>query len=480
MNSSTKTLIRYEWKSFVRNKFQLLLLLLTFGFGMYAIYYGNAEIDAQRETIKAVTALEEEEFSEYEASFSNKTGSKALEQTHDIASRPDYAWFRHGYHAIIPPHDHAALAIGQRDLFRYYYRLTGMSLHYQLFENELANPVNLMAGNFDLSFVITYLFPLIIIAFCYGLYSSEKENGILPLLQIQAISLRRITLIRLGFYFVIISGLATLISIIGLVVSGSVFSANNFTAASVWLLSVLIYSAFWFGLMFLIISLKRNSAFNAITAAGCWILLLIVIPGVLNILVTIKYPLNSATLASLTRRTGLENEEDEQESREVIREFLTYKPEFKGNDSLLNKNLMAKAYAAFTFLKDVNSQKDVDHYNDQVAKRSKWTSRFQWLSPPVSLQETFSQIAETDLETFIDYQYALSSFHNEITDFYFTRLFWDRPILEEDYQNLPKFSLPETNNKWRGVFITLGQVLALTLVLFVIGFIQIKRKYKSS
>jgi ABC-2 type transport system permease protein len=52
-------------------------------------------------------------------------------------------------------------------LFRYYY---------QLFENELPNPVNLLAGNFDLAFVLIYLFPLLLIVFCYGLFSAEREK----------------------------------------------------------------------------------------------------------------------------------------------------------------------------------------------------------------------------------------------------------------------------------------------------------------
>ncbi len=471
-----KTLIRYEWKSFIRNKFQLLLLCITFCFGMYAIYYGNAEIEAQRDTIKAVMALEETEFHQYKSSFAGKNETPELEQVHDIAAKPAFAWFRHGYHAIIHPHDYASLAIGQRDLFRYYYRLTGMSLHYQLFENELANPVNLMAGNFDLSFVIIYLFPLIIIAFCYGLFSAERENGTLPLLQIQTISIRKITLIRLGFYFVIIAGLALTISLIGLLVSGNIFASTNFAAALTWLLAVLVYCSFWFSLLFLIISFRKNSAFNAITAAGCWILMLIVIPAVLNVLVSVKYPLNSATLAGLTRRTGLENEQDQEEAKEVIEEFLEYRTDLRTSDSLLKINLMPKAYAAFTSLKDIQNQKVVDTYNDQVAKRSAWTAKFQWLSPSVSLQEAFSKTAETDLATLLNFQSALGTFHESISDFYFTRLFWNKPILEQDYNNLPKFEMAENTHKWKPVLVALGGVLLYAIILFSIGLTQMNKR----
>lgn len=474
MDRMIKTLIYYEWKSFIRNRFQLVMLAITFLFGLYAIYYGRSEIDAQRETIKAIQKLEHNEFSSYKSSFSEEMESLEQERNHNMASSPASAWFRHGYHAILPPHDYAPLSIGQRDLFRYYYRLTGMSLHYQLFENELANPVNLMAGNFDLSFVLVYLFPLLIIAFCYGLFSSDKENGTLSLLQIQSISIRKIIMMRLIFYYVLITGLAVIISLIGLFIAGNPLKIENQLPALTWLTGVMAYCAFWFSLLFLIVSFRKGSSFNAITAAGCWLLLLIVIPAILNVIVSTKYPLNSATLASLTRRTGLENENDEEESREVIMEFLAYKPALADSDSLIKNNMMPKAYAAFSALKDINSQKQVSHYNAQVMKRNSWTSHFHWLSPAVNMQEMFAHMTQTDLNTFLQFQDALSHFHSEITDFYFSRLFWDKLIVLEDYEHLPAFEMSIAENRGMIVWIGLSKIGVAALVVFVFGFINMK------
>ncbi|MEN7548762.1 DUF3526 domain-containing protein [Rapidithrix thailandica] len=474
MDKKIKILIRYEWKAFIRNKFQLFLLAVTFTFGLYAIYYGQSEIDAQRETINAITQLEQEEFSLYKTSFREERETLGQEQTHDIASRPAYAWYRHGYHAILPPHDYASLAIGQRDLFRYYYRLTGMSLYYQLFENELANPVNLMAGNFDLSFVLVYLFPLLIIAFCYGLFSSEKENGTLSLLQIQAVSIRKIILVRWAFYLIMITGLALLLSLIGQLTSGSPVKNENMAPAIAWILAVVVYCIFWFGLMFLIVSLRKSSSFNAITAAGSWLLLLIVIPAVLNVIVTVKYPLSSATLAGLTRRTGLENEDNKEESRKVIAEFIAHEPTLKGSERLMENNMLPKAYAAFTSLKDIHSREEVNHYNAQVAKRNAWTSRFHWLSPAVNMQEVLARIAKTDLNIFLHFQEALADFHRDITDFYFTRLFWDKPILLEDYSRLPAFKMPAVKGRWTTIYLGLSKIGFAAIVAFVLGFIKMK------
>lgn len=474
MNRSTKTLIRYEWKAFVRNRFQLLMLAVLFTFGLYAIYYGQSKINAQRDTIQAVTALEEQEFAKYRVSLQQELKTRDEEQAHDIASRPAFAWYRHGYHAILHPHDYAALAIGQRDLFRYYYRLTGMSLYYQLFENELANPVNLMAGNFDLSFVLTYLFPLVIISFCYGLYSVEKENGTLPLLRIQPIPIRKIMLLRLGFYFSIITGLSVILSLIGILLAGGLQSSDNITAGLAWLLSVVSYCAFWFALMFLIVSSRRSSSFNAMTAAACWLLFLIVIPAILNVVVSTKYPLSSATLAGLTRRTGLENEDDPEEAREVIREFLSHKPELAGSDSLLEENMMPKAYAAFTALKDIDGQEAVAHYNTQVLERSRWTSHFLWLSPAVNMQEVLAHIAETDLNTFLRFQDALTAFHGDITDFYFSRLFRGQLLVLEDYRKRPVFELSPTDKRWGTIWWGLGKIFGSAGLVLALGYSRMK------
>ncbi len=474
MDNMTKSLVRYEWKAFVRNKFQVFLIAITLLFSFYAIYYGQSEIEAQKRTIRAVKELESTEFSGYKASFKEELESLEQERNHDIASNPAYAWYRQGYHAILVPHDYAALAIGQRDLFRFYYRLTGMSLHYQLFENELANPVNLMAGNFDLSFVLVYLFPLLIIAFCYGLYSTEHESGRLSLLQIQTVSIRKITLIRLIFYFVMITGLALLISLVGLMATGDMSKSENLAPAILWVIAVLIYSSFWFGLMFLIVSLRRSSAFNAITGAGLWLIFLIVIPAVLNVAVTIKYPLDSTSLAGLTRRTGLENENDEEETRGVIMEFLAHRPQLAGSDSLIHNNLLPKAYAAFTTLKDIHGQDQVDYYNAQVKNRSEWTSRFYWLSPAVSMQEILAHIVETDLNTFLHFQDALVIFHGEITSFYFTRLFWDKPILLEDYSRLPVFQMPEIQGRWTTIWLGIAKMYLMAVVVFVLGFYNMR------
>ncbi|MEL6536033.1 MAG: DUF3526 domain-containing protein [Bacteroidota bacterium] len=480
MASITQIILRYEWKIFIRNRFQLWMLLLVAVIGLYSIYYGHTEIATQRQVLTSVMALEKSEFDTYRASFQEHPTTREEEENHDIASRPEFAWFRHGYHAMLPPHDYAALAIGQRDLFRYYYRLTGMSLHYQLFENELANPVNLMVGNFDLSFVITYLFPLLIIAFTFGLFATDREQGTLPLLLIQSVSIRRIVLTRFLFYFAIIVGLALLLSLVGLCLTGNPLAAANRAAAGTWLLFTGVYCAFWFGLMLLVISFRRSSAFSAMAGAGCWLLFLMVIPAVLNVWVATRYPLSSATLADLTRRTSLENEDDEEEALEVIGEFLAHKPELSAPDSVLKENLLSKAYAAFTSLKDIRSQTEVEHYQSTVSQRNARTYQFHWFCPPIAMQDLLAHLGETDLSTFLHFQTQLASFHGQITSFYFSRMFKNQPIMATDYDQLPAFSLASVPGRGRLLLAGFLKLLLAAVLISLLGYFNFNRNPRTS
>lgn len=475
MSRIFKTIWYYEWVTFSRNKTQVALLGAVFLFGVYAIFCGKAYMDGQRETIVQLISKETNEFEGYRGSFQDELDSKEAKQLHDLASKPGFAWFRHGYHVISSPHDYANLAIGQRDLYRYYYRLTGMGLHYQLYENEIANPFYLMVGNLDLSFMIIYILPLLIIVFCYSMYSGEKDAGILPLLQVQRASIKKILLGRLAFYFLLITGFALVLSFIGFLVSGDLLEDSNGYAALTWCIVVVVYCAFWFGLLFFIISFRRNTSFNAISSVGAWVLILIIVPAILNITLDHTYPLNSTELAGLTRRTGLEDESDEVESKEVISEFLEYRPEFAKDTSINTQNMMSKAYAAFTFLKDIDSKELVDGYNGTIRARSRWMSNFRWLVPAVSIQETFSKIAHTDLSNYMTFQAELSDFHVHVTDFYFQRLFLDKGITLEDYAERPRFEpyIGETN--WKTVYMDTLIVALLGGLFFFLGLLILKR-----
>ena len=470
-------IFRYEWRRFWRNRLQVGLLAVLVGFGLYAIYYGQRQMAGQRASIAQVVTTEQTEFAGYRAAAVADTAQPSQKDAYEEATQPTQAWYRHGYAATAPPAPLAALVVGQRDLNPGAYRLTGMGLYYQLFQNELANPQKLLVGNFDLAFVLVYLLPLFVIVLSYGLLSADRENGVLPLLHVQAASVRRLLLGKLLFGFGLVAGLAVALSVVGFVVAGARLAADA-AVLMLWLLTVLVYCAFWFALVWLLVSFNLNSAMNALTAVGLWLLFLLVVPSVLSAALAVVRPVDSSQLATLVRRTGIDNEEHEPAVRAVVRQYLRQRPDLAppAADTLFQPNLLYKGYAAYAQLNTQRQKPLVEEYLRAINAREALAARFNVLNPAVSTQNLLSQLAGTDLPTYLRFFNSLPAFHRRIVDFYYPRLFGNQPLTAADFAARPTFQAPLPTGA--GVGAGLLQLLAVAAVLFGFGYWNLPRRLR--
>jgi len=469
-------IFRYEWRRFWRNRLQVGLLTVLAVFGLYAIYYGQRQIAGQRAIIAQVQQTEQTEFAGYRAAAQADTAKLSEKDAYEQATQPTLAWYRHGYAATAPPAPLAALVVGQHDLNPGYYRLTGMGLYYQLFQNELANPQKLLVGNFDLAFVLVYLLPLFIIVLSYGLLSADRENGVLPLLHVQATSVRRLLLGKLLFGFALVTGLALVLSGVGFIVVG-VGLSTDMVVVGLWLLTVVVYCAFWFALVWLIVSFNLNSAVNALTAVGLWLLFLLVVPSLLSAGLAVVRPVDSSQLATLVRRTGIDNEEHEPTVRAVVRDYLRQRPDLAPpGDTLFQPNLLYKGYAAYSQLNTQRQRPVVDEYLRAVAAREALVARFSLLNPAVNTQNLLSQLAGTDLPTYLRFFGSLPAFHQQIVDFYYPRLFRNQPLRTADFNARPTFQAPLPTGQ--GVGTGLLELLGVALLFFGLGYVNLPHQLR--
>ena len=96
-------LFKYEWLNFKANKGLQLLLLLTLILGLYSIYYGNLEIERQKQHIQQLEHLTEQNIEELNQKYPKGTNAGDIGYYHStFASNPPSSW--------------AALAMGQRDI----------------------------------------------------------------------------------------------------------------------------------------------------------------------------------------------------------------------------------------------------------------------------------------------------------------------------------------------------------------------------
>jgi ABC-2 type transport system permease protein len=405
---------------------------------LYAIHYGNAEIDNQQHTVQYIrqqNALEQQTLARgLDADTTTAEGMAAYEK----AAYPSKLRFFLNYYAINAPQPFARLSIGQRDVDPYYLQLNAQNLYLQLFRSEIANPRKLLAGNFDLSFVIIYLLPLLIITFGYNMLSDERERGTLSILRIQPVPLHRIILCKLFFWLGITTLLLLLISLIAFLWSGIPVGSVSYIAW--WMLIALSYTVCWFGLLLLINAFNRTSAFNAMSSLGLWLLFLVVIPALLNLSFSDEQQADPTRLTDfIRRRQGLG--ESKQEKQAVLDRFYRMYPGYRPVDTAASARFFEfQAYSAYVTLLDAEAKPSVDAYYQRIWDRHQQIAGFRFINPAVNTQNLFNTLGHSGLGDAFHFRRSIAAFHRELCHFCYDPLFAGRMMTRADLNHIPVFN----------------------------------------
>ncbi|QCR21607.1 DUF3526 domain-containing protein [Pontibacter sp. SGAir0037] len=445
-----RILIKYEWLNFRADKGLLILTMLTLFAGLYGIYYGSTEVARQRENIAALEVLTEHNIAELKAKYPEGTDAG------DIG-------YYHSTFAVNHPDSWASLSIGQRDVNPYYIKLRLLNLQSQLYDTENINPLKVLSGNFDLSFVLVYLFPLLIIGLSFNILSVEKEQGTLPLLLSQPIGLPVIVGAKLTFRMMIVLGLALLLSAVAMV-WGQVVPDER---VALWLGVVVLYALFWFGVAFVVAALQKNSAFNAVTLLGVWLLLTIIIPALLNVYVAVKQPVPQALALTIKQREVVHGGWDKPK-RETMDKFFALYPQYTDTTEIKGR-FAWRWYYAFHQLGD-EAVADLAHdYQAGLQARHQLVERLNVLSVPVNVQSIFNAMAGSDLPSYLGFLQSATQYHDALREFYYPFLFNQVNFTSADYAKEPRHSFTSQPD-FATVFAGINKLLVSVILVFGIGF----------
>ena len=419
-----KTVFLIEWKAFYRIPLLVASYIFLLLAGLYAIHYGNKEINKQRSVIQAVEEKGIKQFDSLMRGFSADTLQASGKKAWRDVAEPRYAWYAQKYPAVFKPSSLAHLSLGLRDMFPYYQELQSHSLYMQVFKSDLTNPEKLLTGNLDLAFVLVFLFPLFIIGFGYDIVSGEKETGVYAIVKTQAIAFNSIVLLKLLFRFLLVSVLAMVLCVTG-------------KASLAWLGITLLYIAFWYTVVYFISSLNRNSAFNAMTLVGAWLLFLIVLPALFNAVAVYRYPIDQTNLSNYIRRIQVDESHDGLAG--LAKMYYAKNPALDDHDTTW-LTLYKKAYPMAGEIGDSLARPVVHNYYHQIGARNRFVSYFNWINPAVNTQQVFNSMACTDITGFLQYQQALEEFHHRLVTFYHEPLYLNKTFTQSDYNNKPVFA----------------------------------------
>lgn len=242
-------------------------------------------------------------------------------------------------HPLLPPTALASLSVGQSDLHAAWQLVSLDPPDRLLAEGEFAHPRQLAIGRFDVSFVVVFLAPLLLLGLLAVSPAREREEGMLPLLALQRgridswLALR--CALRLGVVAVPIllagAGVAAILGGSGYMAVGEA-PASGETALRylLWALQVVVYLTFWAALGAWVGTLPLDTVRAALALAGAWLLAVVLVPAVANVSLELSHPQPSRIEYVDAMRAA--TDAARAEGSAVLARYLEDHPEMAGDD----------------------------------------------------------------------------------------------------------------------------------------------------
>ncbi|CAH0260851.1 MULTISPECIES: DUF3526 domain-containing protein [unclassified Pedobacter] len=449
-----KSIYNLEFKLFFRNSSSwigIIVLLIT---GFAGLYFGKTFIANQQAVIEKAAMLQKKNTLSNIDHFGKDIGLLFYHNKFSLANAPN-AW--------------AAFANGQRDINPYLISVTMLGLEGQIYDTDINNPVSLLLGNMDLSFVFIFLFPLVIIAFNYNLLSEQKESGVWSLLSAQTNRSFQVIWQKFLVRVAVIFSVALLLLFVAILY---LHLPVDFIFFSITTL-VIFYLVFWFAVSFFIISLAKSSNFNASALVAVWVLICIVIPASLNLFLTRKYPIPEALQNVINQREGYHEKWDM--AKEVtMKPFFEHYPELKQYPFPQEKTFSWFWYYAMQQMGDDQAIASRRAIENKLAARQRFTNTLAFFFPTIQTQLGINNMAGSDLNTHLDFQQAVRKYHEQIRLHFYPDIFLNKTVDSTDVKDykLEKYSPQQTPSVW----INLLSILTLTVIIIGATAFNFKRQ----
>ncbi len=460
-------IMRHEWQTLRADKTIWLVTILFAGFIGYGVYNGVSSVRKQQATIRLLTERHEDTVTKYKTEAADYEREKA---SNPNAKPPDSSVYQYlgveGYDAALPPAPLAALSTGQGNVNQLSTKVTMYNNRFDLFnEAENENPLNLLNGNFDLTFVIIYLYPLLILVLSYNLISAEREQGTLAMMLSQPVTLRRIIIGKSALRGAFILSLTIGFSVVAIVLSGvSLTSEGVVVKLLLWIVVVGLYGAFWFALAVVVGALGMNSAANATALAAAWLCFTLVIPALINLVVTSIHPVPSRVLLTQAARRAA-NESQEEGSR-LLAQYFQDHPELMPGNAEINFKNQAQIYYAVHAEVARRVEPVMQRFDHQLAAQQRMANRYRFLSPAIITQDALDDIAGTSATRYMRFRSQVEKHQRDWQSFFIPKVFRQTSMIAADYDSYPRFRWSEepTSEVVRRTMVGVVVLLVITAI----------------
>lgn len=461
-----KAVFLFEWKKLTRTRLNILLLIFFIALGSYSIYYGYGVTKKQILVIHDLENVYKKQVETTIGYFNTDTTTTTGKALYNKVIQPGWTEYLIKPFATFYPNTFSSMAIGHRDVYPFYKEISTKDNYLLFFEADISNPEILAAGNFDLSFVIIYLIPLLMIVLCHNIISEEKEQGTFTLLKLQSNRLQKIIFYKLLFRALIILILTYILNIIAAYSSPASFPVSIMDLLF-WQLTVTCYLFFWFAICYLLISFQKNSVVTSLYMIGLWLLLSIIIPSLLTIYIDISYPVGiKADMASEKRK--IEESVWDLEPKVLLEKFYNHYPEYKTKNPEDTIKYSAKHFVTYYDALEQQLAPIAKIHKNRESERKKLMSELSEFIPTLKMQKTLNQIGNTDYTSYTYFEESTISFQKKWKKFIYHFIFKNKKLQINDYLTMPEYHVHTFQKQHTKIVMSAVGFIVLALIIILL------------
>jgi len=358
----------------------------------------------------------------------------------------------------------AGISIGQSDLNSQIQNVSILNLEGQKYDTDLVNPMRLHIGNLDVSFLIIFLFPLVIIALNFNILSEEEEKGTWKMVTIQGKSSFKFLLMKLSIRILFVFIVLGVLFLVSKFVLGIPFTINLLHIVVI----SYVYILFWFAVCFFVILLRKSSNINAIVLLTTWLLLVVFLPVFVNNYITNKYPIEEAFEMTIKQRDEYHKKWDT-DKKETLDKFYKHYPQF-ATYGIKEEGFSWLWYYAMQQMGDDESSKERVAMYKKIEKREMLSKKMALFFPPLQVQLAMNDIANTSLTHQINFLNATTNFHEDLRLQFYPKVFENQKVSSINWNTFkPKFfESKNTFNLFRNTF----YIILISLILIGVGLLK--------
>ncbi len=458
-----KNNLTYEFKLLLRSNWLVVILISMILLVGFASFNGHKNVSKRRNDIaKMQQQLHKKDSAMLNILTKVERGEKVGISARSLPTSPMNIGYRHPRLAIMHPASLSFISTGQSDMYTHFKSPTVYGNNFALDYAEMVNPVQLLFGNFDLTFVLIFIIPLLIIAFTYNMLSKEKELGTLRLLGAQPISLKTWLLQKMSIRYGIFT-LITLLTVLSSIAITSFPALSNAAHLAGLLFMIAGYNLFWFALAFLINLKINDSSKNAFTLVGIWLFIVLIFPATINQIGNTLHPTPSRL--KMINEIRLIKKENEEKQNEIMSDYLRTHPELSAENTTENFGFWHNYFASEKVMED-KTKPLLAAYEMQLEKQQELIGVFKYSSPTILLQQSLNAIAGTSENHYNDYKKQVFEFSNDWRNYLVPMLFKNEKFSLKSYENLPQFVYKNRIESSLGVHVLAIFMLSALLLLF--------------